>query len=141
MICGACSVSMAAHKQRRRRRQSMLQEEKQRKMTEKQASEDTRKGVIREGFMKKRGVWSRALKKRYFVLFATRQMHYYGEFKDGIASDERGVADLSKIEGVNKQKETGLEVVTALREWRFECESKRERDVWCGVFESLMAQS
>lgn len=88
--------------------------------------------------MRKRGVWSRALKQRYFVLFENRQLHYYGDYKNGAATDERGVADLSEMKSVSKKEETGLEVVTALREWIFECESKQERDAWCAVFESLM---
>jgi len=142
MICNTCAVSMKAGQQRRRQRLSLLK--KQRKLTNvsehsvRESSDLTQQRVLKEGFMKKRGVWSRALKRRYFVLFENRRLHYYGDCKNGVATDERGVADLGDIESVSKKHETGVEVVTALRDWVFECESKQERDAWSAVFESLM---
>merc|ERR1719397_494085 len=109
---------MTAQKQRRRRRRSLLQKQsKMAKVSERKSQHTSvvrknkaKEGVLMEGFMKKRGVWSRAFKSRYFVLFESRQMHYYGEYKHGVASDERGVADLSNIESVVKRGETSLEV-------------------------------
>jgi len=103
--------------------------------------EGTSHRVIKEGFMRKKGnFWNRAFKKRYFKLLENRQLIYYKSYADGVASEERGVADLSVVDGISKKEDGGLHILTPSREWKCQCLTATERDSWydaiadlCGV--------
>lgn len=94
--------------------------------------------VVRRGFMSKKGVaWNRAYRRRYFELMADKRLRYFKEFKDGVAVDEKGVADLREVERVQKKSEKGLTVATPSREWVFLCDSAEDRDAWYEAFMAL----
>jgi len=87
--------------------------------------------VVKEGFMMKRGnFWNKSLKQRYFKLLENRTLIYYASFERGVASDERGTADLSVVDGMAKRDNGGLRILTPSREWKCQCSSDLERDAW-----------
>jgi len=97
--------------------------------------------IIKEGFMMKKGnIWNKAFKKRYFKLLQNRYLYYYKSFEDGVATDERGYADLTVVTQMIKKGKNGLEITTPAREWKFLCTSSAERDEWYYILKQLCVQ-
>eukprot|EP01083_Nonionella_stella_P112551 331247_1 len=94
--------------------------------------------VIKEGFMMKKGnVWNTAFKKRYFKLFENKQLFYYKTYENGMASDQRGMANLNVIDDMRKKGKNGLEISTPGREWKFLCNDPMDRDQWWTIISSF----
>lgn len=145
VICNKCALSTNAKEERMRRNQQLLKRlakiDQHHQESASHTIANTSHNVLKEGYMMKRGnAWSSSFKKRYFVLFESKQLYYYSRCRDGTVSYQRGVADLSNIQTVSKKDGNGLDVVTQDREWRFKCPSRTERDDWYHVFSSLKSK-
>ena len=98
----------------------------------------TKQRVVKEGFMMKRGnFWNKSLKERYFKLLGNRTLIYYASYANGVASDERGTADLRVVDGMVKKENGGLRILTPSREWKCQCSSNMERDAWYDAIAGL----
>jgi len=127
VICKECALSTNGKKERMRRNRILMK-----KLIEVAPDEHYQHShnVLKEGFMMKMGnTWGSSFKKRYFVLFESRQMYYYSRCRDGTSQIHRGVVDLRQA-SVIKREDNGLDIVTRTREWKFRCSSSTERDDW-----------
>jgi len=108
------------------------------------------KRVVKQGWLEKRGedlakIW----KNRYFLLLSRPKGLAY--FKGNPFTGERkkiedvngrlkvrGFIELATVKEISSKNESGFIIVTALRTWKFRCNTPKERDEWLFALSSVV---
>merc|ERR1712190_183593 len=94
--------------------------------------------VLLQGYMKKEGKFVKSWKKRWFVLTVGGKMSYYQNQKETQPLGTFSCRNLLKLKKKGwKNKEFGLKVYTAHRNWKLLLLSEEERAKWHSAIKSV----
>lgn len=99
-----------------------------------------KEGIIKEGYLMKKGKVIGPWKKRKFILNSDGTMSYYGN-KSNHEIVRFSVKHLTKIMckswGKSSAKRYGIKIYTPQRKWRLLCESECDRREWVNAIENI----
>eukprot|EP01083_Nonionella_stella_P093699 262664_1 len=91
-------------------------------------------GVVKQGWMMKKGDIVKSWKKRYFVLKSNQTLNYY---ESDNAVMVKGTCPLDKVKSVIKKSGQSFEIQTSKRKWCFACKDTETRDGWVKKIKSV----
>eukprot|EP01084_Bolivina_argentea_P296390 510459_1 len=91
-------------------------------------------GVVKQGWMMKKGDLIKSWKKRYFVLKSNKILNYY---ESDNAVMVKGTCKLDKVKSVKTKSDQSFEVDTPKRKWCFACKDAKTRDAWVNKIKSV----